>query len=595
MKKLLILTIIAFIFLLTACGGGVDESSSMPSKSSGSESSDLEVSTEPDYGIYKMMVESYQTAFEQYPQPEFTPYKTEYLYGDDSGDAYVSYNLAYAELIDLDENGILELVLVRVYSKEEDYFYYQDDETFEVQIFSLTDENELYHVGELPLISEGEAGSRYLFERAVIDGKSYIVSGEYPLYVNAFYKRFWEVSEFGSLFPTMQFSIEQNMQTGEYSEYYTNGHSSSEEEYYDEFTFWNSDIEQYVIVGGTQEEMAKTEAKLNETIEFLKNYDDVSGDFGAAAFNDGRILINEGVPVFSHSEEVILEFFKAQVLKDEEAIRAVTEEEYADRIISTIEEDSFIPGYIIHSMKQLNPEDYGKETIMMLEDFLAEYYDAESTLYDLHDFEIVRVWIDEVRDFTVSTAAPQIGFDSYRYWVVVGTDDDGESWKVHTILTDKFHDYNPRYGDDPIQALFLGSTFEIGEAGDVPLSNLAYDLGLDLYLSEEEISAVTYQNFGGYENYLIKSSWDSREIYIYRNSVGENGEDVRGELLYTMAPGEILMLTCNESDLFSNIEIVYEGHYTYQYSFYPFISLMDGSLVYGSYADTFPMIMDIGW
>ncbi len=601
MKKIILMLMLAIILVISGCGGGAN-SESKSGEESGSESGSMSESDGdrpsddgPNYGIYKSLLQSYETAFLQYPEPEKTPYEVEYEFVDSDEDAYAIYNLAYAELIDLDGNGILELVLVRVYENDSAYFYHQGDETFEVQVFSLTEDNELYHVGEIPLVTNWEMGDRFVFEKAVVDGVHYLVSGNSYNYFNQESRIYWKMSEFGTLIPEIQFSVEWNPQTQAYDYFYIGGNMVGEDEYFEEYNSWYANVESYVIVGATAEDVVVPKSKLDEALAFLDDYESVSGDFGCATFFEGRFLINEYEPVF-RSEEIVIDFFKAQVLKDEAAIRAVTEESYSDGLMAGIAEDRFIPGYIIHSAEQLDSEKYGEETIYMVEDLLTEFYVDESTLVDVSDFEIVRLLVDEVLDFDVSLAAPQVGYDTYRMWAIVGTEDDGESYKVYKVLSDKFYDYLPEHGGDPIQVAFIGSIFETGVAGENPFSDLATFSGTDYILTEEEMNNVTYKNFGGYENYLIRSSWgDSGTLQIYANSVGVNGEDVRGNLLYTFEPNEVLLFSCNQSDLFSDVEVVFTSPTGYQYSYYPFISKMDGSLVYGDYGSPFPTNIGMGW
>ncbi len=597
MKKIVALIILSLALLLASCGGGggeVSDSGQGGKNSASSESGGENVVTEPNYGIYKSLLESYKTAFLQYPNPNLTPYQTNIGTGE-NGDIYAIYNLAYAELIDLNDDGILELLLVRVYDNT-GYETYEFDEGYDIQIFSLTSENELYHVGELPLVIEGEAGERAVFEKTVIDGVTYLLTSEFTYYFTPETRDYWTMSADNDLTTMMEFDAEWNEATEVYDMFFVDGIHASYDEYREEYEYWYSDVERYVIVGGTEWDVSAAKEVLDDTYEFLEDYQSVEGDFGNSAFFEGRFVINEYIPRYE-AEAVVIDYFKSQILKDEDWIREVTEEGDAQLFIDSINDNRFIPGYIIHSAQQLEISEYGKETVYMVEDLAAELNIPDSTLNDLIDYEIVRIWVDEVHDFDVSTASPQIAFGTYRMWVIVGRTVDDPTYKVYEILSDKFYSYLPEYGDDPIHVLHLGSTFELGAAGENPFSDIATYTGADYYIHQDQYDYVSYQNFGGYENYLITSGWGiSGEMDIYRNSIGDNGEDIRGELLYSLASGEILMLTCNESDLYSDIEVVFTSSSTNnEYSYYPFLSKMDGSLTYGDYADSFPVLYGTGF
>ena len=84
----------------------------------------------------------------------------------------------------------------------------------------------------------------------------------------------------------------------------------------------------------------------------------------------------------------------------------------------------------------------------------------------------------------------------------------------------------------------------------------------------------------GEEVYVLVPADESYVISVYNLEWGDYDPDVypkRGELRYTGAPGEIVIVRCNQSDIMSNIEISMDMNGT-EYVYNPTLSLENGHL-----------------
>ncbi len=104
-----------------------------------------------------------------------------------------------------------------------------------------------------------------------------------------------------------------------------------------------------------------------------------------------------------------------------------------------------------------------------------------------------------------------------------------------------------------------------------------YNELLEKYLDKAEETALTPIELEGEEHYLIIPRYPVNKIRIYHQSLGDEGELIRGELVTEIEDVLEFTIKCNISDLHSNqvIEAEMNGE-TVEIS--PYISLQDGSL-----------------
>ncbi len=122
----------------------------------------------------------YATLIEQKKQ-EYGSLTTAPTYSYEDVDLHETYGVVYTHLLDLDNNGVLELIIVSAKKGELSYenrFNYSDNN---IEIYTIIDKSELHKVGEIPLLmlpSKHLSGSaEYAVNYAFIDTKGYIGTG----------------------------------------------------------------------------------------------------------------------------------------------------------------------------------------------------------------------------------------------------------------------------------------------------------------------------------------------------------------------------------------------------------------------------------
>lgn len=101
-----------------------------------------------------------------------------------------------------------------------------------------------------------------------------------------------------------------------------------------------------------------------------------------------------------------------------------------------------------------------------------------------------------------------------------------------------------------------------------------YDYSIvDKYFNTREFETI---NLEGEEKYLIIPR--DNEVQVYSLAMGEIDDNIIMDETYIKTMNKPFYITCNVSDIISNslLRVIKEGK---QYSYSPYISLMDGSLV----------------
>lgn len=94
----------------------------------------------------------------------------------------------------------------------------------------------------------------------------------------------------------------------------------------------------------------------------------------------------------------------------------------------------------------------------------------------------------------------------------------------------------------------------------------------------EDIPAENIVIAGGCDIYCIVPVDTDSVMKVERQSFDENGQAVKGEILYE-GGSETILLVCNESDIMTNSLVSIEkGEETYEFS--PYLSLKDGAIAY---------------
>ncbi len=154
-----------------------------------------------------------------------------------------------------------------------------------------------------------------------------------------------------------------------------------------------------------------------------------------------------------------------------------------------------------------------------------------------------------------------------------GGEGDGDDVDVPDYNTDRKEvDSKIIWADDDIYAAAYigGYTHEMAIVKTLPMEKYIPDI--------EEYSEY---DVGGYEKYLFVPRYTDMYIELYALELSNEGELVRTteEPTFATKEGEPLLLTCNISDLFSNVVVVFKTGEEVQAEVSPFISLKDGSII----------------
>ncbi len=126
-----------------------------------------------DYSLYRALIDS---KVKEYGELSTTP-----THSYEDTELHEVYGLAYTELLDLDSDGVLELIVVATNSGEltnEGRHSYSGEHA---EIYTITEQNELRLVGKLPLLlvrsDHLSAGAVYCFNYSFVEGNGYIGTG----------------------------------------------------------------------------------------------------------------------------------------------------------------------------------------------------------------------------------------------------------------------------------------------------------------------------------------------------------------------------------------------------------------------------------
>ncbi len=476
----------------------------------------------------------------------------------------------YAKLIDFNNDGVLELVIARVFNGE--YGEYREDEHLDesneafiggddnptVMIYTIGEDGGAQFIDEFNLSYFGEEGIQFNIEYATVGDKTYLVTGGD---MNGVLERtFWEYND-------VYFSIVKSFETYyEYdnagyvpTNYYINFDEVSQGDFEHELQMLYSNSEFHTIVGVGYP--THYEEVTNETKAFLADYPRGNSVGRSAVFHNGSFVIIEE-HAQTYEQIAVVDYEKAKVLQSyDELVRVTGSEESAESIIEMYEAGSYLPGTILETLDVDYLENAGIESID-----LANSISQSPDLSQLQNPNIISVKRQSVIDMDVVQYQGQYG-QAHRQWFVVHQVSDMD------IKIASFYDSNHMMmPDDLYEVLFVGYSQEIFDA-------FGYEIPDFLSLTDEQQNSIEFfSTEGGNEYYLIVNSWNA-PIKIYENLQG----DVRGELLYETT-SSVLYILCNVSELQSDVELVSAPYGTDEFSYYPMISLKDGTELLGDYA-----------
>ncbi len=590
-KTLLISVSLLAIVFLCACGNGLDfglpDPSTSPTPSSKEESVASTASSEASkaessiaessnnnenlldtkYSAYSTLINSYNLAFDYSEDVE-----TVFPYEGSSG-TYAIPDLSYATLVELTGDDIMELVLVRTYI-EPDMYYLRMDNTPEIQVYSIDEGGNLIHLDKFALIPYGENWEKLVLETTTVDGKTYLITGEVPLYLNPVIKTVWEYTPDGFKI-VVNFLVEEEYGDSRFKHYYIGGSHVTDIKYHEEFDIWHENVEQFAIIGANDNEVFAVKKAFEETSNILSDYPIENGKFGNVVYNNGRFVIHEYTPTNEFNVKA-MNFYNEIVFENyDEILESYTTEEYGNTLLENISNMEELPSYVILESALVANEDLKEISALLAEDVAATL----SMYPEITNYQVVELVIDEVANNSMTEHMYDPTFTS-KNWVFFASDDDGETWKIYDIFSDNYSSFMPDGLDNPFHVAFLGYS---GDMVDEELTDETYKslYELGFYLTEEDLDRLIFLHAQGDEVYLIKSSW-GLPITVYENNFTDF-ENSRGELLYQTEGDELLLISSNLGSS-SNVEIVVTTAMGIEYSFYPQLDMMSSELIMGDYA-----------
>ncbi len=514
--------------------------------------SPAKANTSPNYGIYASTILAYE---KEWGLMTFNKIKDMELYD--------VWGVPHIQVTDLNNDGIRELLLVRMDRESAESGQITSPKSVALQVFTLDKGKYIKHLGAFPLL---RAGLSATVQVATVGQKKYIISGD-ASDATSWHKIFWELTPTGFV------------KAKTFTSAYTNQvHFAIDDKEANEATFtaehkqWTQDVLSVVISNGTFKAIEDLDAQNTKERQKLANYPTVDGVGPAAIFNNGRFLILEDMPK-NAQEKMLVQYFQAytnsnftklknMIVPIDDPLWSLDVEHMEKRIA----QKHYIPGYIIEKINTVPADQAGHQTVLLLENAMP----ILKTL-NLHEHVFVRAIVNEVKDFTHTTFAPQVCYGTYNFWGLFGKKDAQAPWKMYALFTD--HILYPHMHANPFAVKFLGYKNDWQGMPD-----------LAPFYTDKELATINHNDFGGEEMYVVRNKFGG-ETKAYEAVITDDGQLQAGRLLHTYKPGELMFFTCNVSDIRPNVILRYVAPYGAVYDYTPSISLKDGSVNYDPYGE----------
>ncbi len=519
--------------------------------------------SETNYGIYSSLIDAYEvTAHQSYDgSPSFIDESIyEHLVIGRTNHLGVNY-----KLIDFDQNGVYELVVTALNITNSDKLTSIVCEEFVTKVFTINSNNELVFVDDFPLfLDETYEGKPILsLVTTEVDGETYIVTGYTTENTPRVSYNVWQYTDDGFDF-VINFYADINTDTSMYENALVNSSDVSNEEFCELQMKWisNSNFSTYV---GADEEFAKenVDKPRNETLEFLSQYEKCDGDFGDAAFHEGKSIIFETKPQ-SDAEELIKQYFKDCVLPDEKYLDYTALPEFV------YNKFNMIPCGIVRDFSTVKKEDFAAESIYMKEQLSTEVMQSAFDQCGPENEFAIRVETEFFKDFDVLQLEPQSGMGENTDWFVLGENPNSVSdYKIYASIgtSDVMMDSNMT---DAFEVIFLGYRDDLIYEGNnlnfTTINEKSYYTPLQRCLTLPEIlQTEVVDDLFGDEIYLIKTSNDYEfELSVYEYD--ENDKEIEVKTIGNY--DEPIILSCNNYDNFykAKLSVTYPSGNVYTYS-----------------------------
>ncbi len=512
-----------------------------------------------NYGIYTSAIKAYEK--------EFGPLTANQVEGME---LYDVWGVPFIQLTDLNNDGIDELLLVRMHDESSlDYetFSAENHKKYVLHIFTLLKGRDMHHVGSFPLLQEGLSPTVQI---ATVDGEKFILSGDASDAMH-WQRTFWQLKPEDStlkFFPTKSFASQYTQEEN----FTIDGSTVNKAAFTPEYKKWMKNVNTFIISNTTAQKVEELKTHMSKEKQKLATHAPMNNFSSSALFNNGRFLLVEDMPN-NAQEHLLYQYFQTITNDDFDMLNNLIVD--IDDPLWSVDiamhkkraaQKLYIPGRIIEKMNTIPAEEMGHQTVLLTQEALP-------ILKKLHlqEYVFVRAVVNEVADFSVSSFAPQACYGTYNFWGLVGKATPASPWKIYAIFTD--HILYPHMHANPFAVKFLGYTKDWQGMPDVAP-----------YYHDKELATIDHKDFGGHEMYMVRNTFGG-ETKAYEAVLTEDGKLQSGRLLHTYKPGDIMFFTCNSSDLHPNIILRYEAPYGAVYDYSPSISLKDGNIHYGPYGE----------
>ncbi len=588
MKKFIVILLV-FSFLLVACSGEQDNIStaSTVQPSQGTESgssSDNDNSADPDYSQYSALVNAYKLDYEEI---KFMDYSEDSDLKDTGG-------FVYANLIDLDGNGVLELILIGAednltdaYTTASPFGTYNLKYPNVVDIYTLDNNNELKFAGDVPIsVHQGPVSLNQAVVYSTVGDDTYlVVENNHSMFASD--TTFYQLSD-GLIKKTSEFTHHVE-DTSDDVTFTIDGTEYTDEEYTqkkDEFGIYESYTAHPVnyLSDVYLEQLREVNQK---TFDFLEDYSIENFENEYSTYNDGLFYILESTSALSESEELVHKYYKYLTTEDYSALADIfIDESHAETLKNTREGSAFSPGFIISDIEVLTYEEIAKENVLTAE-FLSGYL-GELSRYE--DVEIVCFTSNEILDESVAPLGMQVGGGMYRNCYIM-VSDNGQ-WKIEAMLNDKFDNEK-----DAFRAANIGTSADFSNF-DIPLDGATAN-AIENYIHSSAdaptaitISADSTPSDADYFLIKLNNLLSVEKLEIYSVETDSSGVTTRDTVIYNHDDiiHHLLLEVDRQFTSEPNIEIVVTCSSGAQFGYYPIMDEFRSYAILNDYSSYLPML-----
>ncbi len=344
----------------------------------------------------------------------------------------------YANLVDFDNNGVLELVIIAYDEQERVYdedFGYGDkihiDELkypYIMKVYTIMQEGGLTFLGSLPLSQlELPVSQHYGIEYIVSEDKTYIrqsrVSNSDEVEI-----RYYGLADgyFGVQLFFAQYSDGTALSRGEVYTF----------EEYEALTASYGESEVHLIQNLDEDNLRSLEELNDKTFSFLEEYPTDNFTDYSGAYNDGQFYY------FEHNSEersppelVIKEYYEALTTRDYDTLYEImANDEMIEnyKLWHSSDTHTYVPGYVITQLRYVELENIVRDD---METYIGDLING---LYG-KDVTIMYAAVNEILDPHTAQLGLQVAGDIYdTYYILSSEDDSGENWQIEEIVDNKF-------------------------------------------------------------------------------------------------------------------------------------------------------------